>query len=731
MPISPQVSSSRAGLHPLSLAMSLLLAGMSTPLLAEDAAPEQGGDTKTLDSVKVTGSAKSAVVSQGALGNLSDLKTPFSTVDATAEKVADVQPASVFALFADDASISRQSGGDFTAWSSYLTIRGIPVASTAGSTKLNGLPTMLFGVTLPMEMMQQVRILKGASGFLYGFAAPGGIVDYVTKKPVEEGSLYSADLGYRSDNMWQEHVDISQRLPGDHNVGYRFNATHQDGTSVAGTGVRRNAAAISLDADLLPDLRWNFDVIYQKMTLDKPTPMAFLTQYTATQLPYISNSYQNPQADNAYDDTTFWEANTGLFWQINDNWSLRADVAESRNQTVFSMDYLYLLSQDGRYQDRTYDGNYIYSYKLARTMLQGEFELGQTRHNVVIGANYQSGDTELGYSNLKQGYVAHGYRYLGTNAKLVYTPTYGEDQSTYPTSGDRQRAVFVSDTVDFAGDWSALAGVRYTKYDQYSNSYSFASQTSYTRTTTNYTAYNLSPTFAVMYTPFEGSTAYVSYVEALEAGTTVGATYANYGQQLNPIKSKQYEAGFKVEKGRVDTSVAAFRLDRGNGYANSENIYVQDGVSRYQGLDASAGWRLVPSLRLSASAIYLDKADYDKIDNAYLLGKRVAGGFRASGALGAEYSPEWLPGTTFNVNARVTDETTVYQASTKDLTLTAPGYTLYNLGVKHAQLLGSHQVTYRAGVNNLFDKSYWIAGSSQYVFMGDRRSYYANVSFDF
>lgn len=730
--MSPQQSRAYflARYRPLTCALACALAVDPAVAVAAEAT-ENTTRPKTLEAVQVKANPKSAVVSQGALGDLSNLQTPFSTVEASAEKVADLQPASVYALFASDASISRQSGGDFTAWSSYLTIRGIPVASTAGSTKLNGLPNMLFGVTLPMEMMQQVRILKGASGFMYGFAAPGGIVDYVTKKPVETGTLFSADLGYRADNLWQQHVDVSQRLGGEHRIGYRFNASHQDGSSVAGTGVRRRAVALSLDADLTPTLRWNLDLIYQKMRLDKPVPMAFLSQYSAARLPYISNGYRNPQAENAYDDTKFWEANTGLYWQIDANWSLRADVAKSRNKTVFSMDYLYLQDRSGRYRDASYDGYYTYQYELARTMLQGRFALGPTEHAVVLGASYQTGDTKLGYSNLTQGYVTRGYRYLGSDERLRYTPSYGWDQTGYPTSGDRQRALFASDTLSFARDWSILAGVRYTQYDQYSNDYVFSAGQLVSKTATGDTAYSLSPTFALMYTPFEGSTLYASYVEALEAGASVGANYVNYGEQLDPVKSKQYEAGFKLEKGRVNGAFALFRLDRGTGYANSENYYVQNGVSRYQGVDASADWRLHPSVRLSASAVYLDKADYERIDNQWLLGKRVAGGFRASGALGAEYAPQWLPGVSIRVNARATGKTTAYQNSNRQLTIQSPGYTLYDLGCKYVQLYGTHQLTYRFGVNNLFDKAYWIGGSNAFVFMGDQRSYYANVGFDF
>ncbi|MGL1241073.1 hypothetical protein ACSTKS_23615, partial [Vibrio parahaemolyticus] len=44
------------------------------------------------------------------------------------------------------------------------------------------------------------------------------------------------------------------------------------------------------------------------------------------------------------------------------------------------------------------------------------------------------------------------------------------------------------------------------------------------------------------------TTLYTSYVESLEQGGVPGVTNTNYGSQLKPLKSKQYEVGAKTDQ---------------------------------------------------------------------------------------------------------------------------------------------------------------------------------------
>mgnify|MGYP004710570437 FL=1 len=75
-----------------------------------------------------------------------------------------------------------------------MTVRGVPLDDYNGY-KINGTPFFMTTVELPLESFEAVQLLKGASGFMYGFNAPGGIIDFQTKKPTD-ARTFSFDAGY-------------------------------------------------------------------------------------------------------------------------------------------------------------------------------------------------------------------------------------------------------------------------------------------------------------------------------------------------------------------------------------------------------------------------------------------------------------------------------------------------------------------------------------------------------
>ena len=133
-----------------------------------------------------------------------------------------------------------------------------------------------------------------------------------------------------------------------------------------------------------------------------------------------------------------------------------------------------------------------------------------------------------------------------------------------------------------------------------------------------------------MYKLAPNTTAYVSYVEALEAGEVVGSTYANAGAVLNPFKSRQYELGVKTEQSTWSTTASIFRIERGAVYTNSANARVADGQSIYQGIEIAGSVKLGPQWTLGASAMALD-AWYARTANGFD-GNRVGGDRTAAAA---------------------------------------------------------------------------------------------------
>jgi iron complex outermembrane receptor protein len=170
----------------------------------------------------------------------------------------------------------------------------------------------------------------------------------------------------------------------------------------------------------------------------------------------------------------------------------------------------------------------------------------------------------------------------------------------YRDSDITQRAIFASDTVKLSDQWSALLGLRSTNYEQNSYSIAGARSSQYTKDGV------VTPTLALMFKPAPDTTLYTSYVESLEQGASVGITYANFRDLLNPLKSKQYELGIKTQRDRWSATAALFRIERGAEYANSQNVLVQDGQSIYQGLELGAATRLGSQWQLGGNLMFLD-----------------------------------------------------------------------------------------------------------------------------
>lgn len=711
---------------PSRLAQADAPASAVTPQSDGDDCDESNADGQ-LTCVTIT-SQRRTDVPVGALGSRSELNTPFSTSTIDSEDLASRMAYSLTDVFANDASVSRFAGSDYTVWSSSLSVRGLAIDANTGL-KMNGLPVWVFGVNMPLESMEEVQLLKGATGFMYGFGAPGGMVNYVTKKPTEKTRV-SLDAGWRADQIFSQHADFGGRVGSSGVFGYRLNLAHENGATATDSDVARKAGSLALDAHLTDTLTATAEVLYQKNEIDRPAPYVFLDAYNNAALPRVPDSKFNPTSDQSHAGSVFTTVTGGLSWQLSDNWKTSTSLAHSQTELWYSQEYLTLLNPAGDFRDRTYDSLQFVTFDYAQALLEGRFYTGAVRHEIISGISYQKYRGQNGYSNLRQGFVNQGTDNLYAISRLEYTPNYGRDQPHYQTAVEYQRAAFISDWLHFSDEWSFLAGIRYSDYGRETWAYAFTTPEVFTITKRNYDKNPTTPTFALIYKPISGATAYASYTEALEPGTTVGATFVNANQALGPLTSKQYEIGLKWEQSRYSTAAALFRVDRAAGYGNAANVFVQDGILRYQGLELSGDVRLTPNLLVGASTVYLDDATYERTGNAWLIGRRVPGSTKFTATLQATYDVPGVPGLMLHADAKHAGSTIAYQNTASLLTIAAPSHTIFNVSASYGTEVSGFETIFRAGVQNLTDKDYWAAGANN-VFVGAPRVFTLNAEVKF
>ncbi|MFT4248478.1 MAG: TonB-dependent receptor [Pseudomonas sp.] len=702
----------------LSLLTLLLGQVLSPAVLAQSG--DEGSDAVNLDAVKVVGEKPRKRAAVGVLGARSLQDTPFSIDAVTSEQIEQANPMVLADLFATDASVGNNGQSGYGLFSDRVMVRGLPIS---GSNNLvDGVRYYTWGSEVPLEAIEQVQLLKGSGGFLHGFGAPGGIVNFVSKKPTEK-PLLAFTAGYESDAIFSEHVDAGGRFGRGEVFGYRFNAWHKEGKSFNGSVVNGSGAALALDARPTDTLVLSADFLYQDRRTNKTSPAIALNYYTDNVLPAAISGRTKLSSDDAYTATRFTKASIGATWQFARNWSLDLRVGTLRNDYRYPYERLLLLDSAGNYNNRLFDGSNVSSYDYARALVEGHFQTGPVYHQVVAGIDHQTLEDEFGLNEITLQ--------AGSNLHHPVTSrwTYDRRRSvpTWRTSSNTEDAIFISDTVDISAHWSFLAGLRHTDDDEKSYEDEGGPLSGRYSTTAN------TPTLALLYRPRAGVTLYGSYIESLESGGTVGDSYANAGEQLKALISKQYEIGGKFDNPDWNANVALFRLDRGASYVTEDEVYTQDGITRYDGLEAAANRRFGAAWRLGLSVLALD-ARYQKNSNSWLIGRDPEGSSHFTSVFNASYDIQSIPGLSLHGLLRYQGRTSFYNVQSRDVTLYTPDVVLTALGADYVTTLVGRKLTLHGQVDNLFDRKYWSAGSSpttNAISPGRPRTFTLSVKIDF
>lgn len=652
----------------------------------------------------------SAPVNTGALGNRSQLETPFSTTVVTAADLEERQVTKLGDVFALDASVSDNSAS-FGAWASYMSVRGLPL-DWQNSFRIDGKPFLSYVTTMPYEHFEQIDLLKGASGFMYGFGSPGGLVNYVTKRPTDE-PVRTIELGYTSKGLLAPHVDLGGRVGQNGAFGYRLNATHEEGNTFNSGSLYRDSVSLALDARLTDRLTWDFQSIYQDRKVIGQEPTIYAGAMAGSELPSPVRNDSKLVGVGPYADNRFRFYSTGLKYQVASDWTLRTDYTYNTTRTRRNESVLFLQDQSGDYDDYRSDYGEAYAFNQWQAMLEGKFSTGPLKHHVVAGASWQK---------QKNDYSENGvYQLQGTgNLRSQNTNVYHSEGSLdlYRAAEITQKAIFASDTIDLTGGWSLLGGLRYTNYEQVGFDPGGAQSSSYEKNGV------LTPTVALMYNITPQTMAYASYIESLEPGSSVGNIYTNFGALLDPLKSKQYEVGVKTSQDDWAATAALFRIEKKAEYANAANELVQDGKSVFQGLELGASTRVAKNWNVGGSLMFLD-SEYKK--GSQFIGNRVAGAPKFVAAAQVSYSVQQLPGLKLRADVKYTG-TTMLGASNN---VQVPDYAIVNIGATYDTRIYGYDTTFRAGINNLADKRYWLYQSSDYVKAGDPRTYGLSASIKF
>jgi iron complex outermembrane receptor protein len=713
------MNTNRVGFNKSQLAMACGSALMLTSFLSV-AADDVAEDEKNVEVISVVGHKINELTTEnngGALGNRSVLDTPFSVDVISLEDMEIRQVNTLDSLFSREASVSVD-GSAYSAFGNTLRVRGLSLDYTQ-SFKVNGLSINSFSGELPYEAFEQVTLIKGATGFMYGMAAPGGIVNYVTKKA--KGDAISGNIGYRSDSVFSGHIDASQRFGEDDAYGVRVNLVKENGdTYLDGGEIDRETASLAFDANLTDSLLWTVDLIYNDRLVENSWTYLNNSLESTDSIPDTVSGTRNLAVDGTFDQYKNLIALSSLTWTINDNWQAHLDYDYSKNETRWVKNLAYLLNSEGDFDIALYEQYFDVNYAQIQGVLSGEVDTGSFTHHLVIGATHQKATT---YRNDGGDYGRLVTWDYGTDNLFndVDLPSYSADlqKDTKVAWIDTQDSLFISDFIQLNDQWEALIGIRSNGIEHIPSSY-FSSHEHYDDTA-------ITPTFALMFKPDAETTYYASYVESIEGQTsTVGDSYENADELLAPLESLQYELGMKTAGDGWSVTSALFRIERGATLVTEDNYLVQEGITIYQGFEFSGALDVTENLSLYGDAMLLD-TEYDKTSDD-TLGNRVAGTPKQQFSLQTNYNVGAVPGLTVNLGAKYHGRTTLDSNNYWEL----PSYTVVYGGGSYSTTVNDIPLTLIGTIDNLFDKEYWAAADSYGgLRIGEPRTIALKVKMDF
>ncbi|WP_082190282.1 TonB-dependent siderophore receptor [Frateuria defendens] len=694
-----------------------LLAALPAVHAQDEAAakPRKSAKTTTLAPVEVHGASANGYRANrsqlGSFGGGSLHDAPAAVTVITRDQLDDRQPRTLSELARSDASL----GDNYAPVGYYqdVAIRGFTL-DLATSLRENDL-TITGEQPLSLENKQQVEVLKGMAGLEAGIVAPGGLINYVTKRPAD---VRAVTLGTDSHGSQYGAVDLGGWLTP--HFGLRFNAAHEGIDSyVQHADGRRNFYALAADWIISPRATLELDGDY---TTSAQRSVSGYQLLGGTQLPpHPSRTrmlgfepWQKPVAIQAANLSARFN------YQLSDDWRARVAVGHSRSvindNVAYAYGCFYSPACAGGSPGNFFapNGDYdVYDYRSpddtrrndeARATLEGSFDTGVVRHDVTLGVSAFRRTVDQ-----RQDV----YDYVGTANIAEVDPPYFAPSPNQPGPSARrltswQRALFALDRVHVGEHWELLAGGRFVRLDERAYDSSGAPERD-TRLS------KLLPQAAVLWQPTAQWTGYVSYSEGLSLGGEAPYWTSNDGEILPPVHTRQVEAGVKFDPSdALSLGAALFRIRQPYQFAQPDSspagfTFVQSGQQVHTGLELNAAGRLSEHLRLTASTAYIHARAENTGTPAYE-GHQITNVPRLRTAVYADYQLPFLPQLGLLGGWRYSASKT----ATPDGRVSVPAYHVFDAGLRYTAQWHGHALTWRLNVDNVFNRFYWRDTGSSY-----------------
>lgn len=547
--------------------------------------------------------------------------------------------------------------------------------------------------------MERVEVLKGAAAMLYGRTQPGGLVNYVTKKPRDEAH-YSLQQQFGSYDLYRTTVDATGPINDDKSLLYRLNIAYSSNNSFRDYNENERIY-------VAPSLTWR---------LSDQTEMTVQLEHQHDDyvmdfgIPAVGNRpAQVPKSffvgDAAVNDSSM-DSNqiaTIISHRFNDHWKIEHKF--NWHQWTHEFNSIFpagSINADKQTINRALTTGPTDRESFATNLdISGEFETFGVKHKLLIGGDYFKLNTDTYDNHWTYGVIPALNIFNPNNHMLDANAINAVPNDFWWQEKDQWYGVYAQDQITLWDKLHFLVGARYDILDYGTGCCSEPI------TIDDREDNRLNPRFGIVYQPWEWLSLFGNYVESI--GTNNGLTPTKTVNK--PEIGTQYEVGFKTElfDGRLSSNLAYYHLTKENMLTGVPGLpyRIPVGEARSQGIEFDLTGELTDYLSLLGTYAYTD-AIFTK-DNGFApwgipsrQGNRLPNVPEHSGSLWLTFHPD----ERFKIGAGMFAQGQ-RAGNNNNNTYELPGFVRLDAMVSYNWKIGGSKLTTQFNVNNLLDKDYF------------------------
>ncbi len=635
-------------------------------------------------------------------GDLPRREVPVSTSIVTREQIETSGARRLADLTRFEASVADAYNSP--GYWDFLSIRGF-VLDNRFNYRREGLPINA-ETSIPLENKERVEILKGTSGIQAGTSAPGGLVNYVVKRPTAK-DLREVRLEATQRGSVLAAVDLGGRFGEGQAFGYRLNVAHEElKPLLRNLDGERSLVALAADWRLGRDSLLEGE--FEWSSKHQPSQAGF--SLLGNTLPTVPDRRINLNNQPWVQPTQF-DGLTGTlrFSQaLSADWRWSAQLGSQRLRTDDYTAFPFGCGAELQFDRFCSDGTFDYwdfrsenerrRQDAASVDLKGRIATGAITHDVSVGllrSRVRNRFGEQAFNPTAVGDVSGTA--LVPPAPLPTFPSTNRDEHSTELS--------LSDAIHWTPAFTTWVGARHTRLERGTVLTDGSNPQSYTQSVTT-------PWAALTYKLGGGLLAYASWGRGVESQQVPNnGLYANQGVVLPALKSEQVEVGLRGGEEALQWEVAAFQIRRPmtNIDLCTGCVVDYDGDAQHRGLEASARWDR-GAWQLWASAMLLDAQRRGSTAAPALNGLRPVNVPDRVLRAGAAYRFAGMPGLSLAGNVSHEGE----RAVLPDNSVMLPAWTRVDAALRYDHRIGTAQASWTLGIDNLLDRRYWRESPLQF-----------------